>query len=161
MTGWQEQVAENARRHSELSERLARTSVTETSRDGMVRVTVAADGSLTDLVLAEPGRPVPMAELATRIMGCVRRARARIPDLIAQAMTETVGRDESTDLVLADARTRFPPAPAEPVVRGPDVVEEMRIGSAPRAERPPAVPRVRRRDDRDDGWHDRPILEDV
>ena len=161
MTGWQEQVAEDARRYGELNERLARTSATETSANGVVRVTVSADGAITDLVLEEPRQPLPMAELSALIMGCVRRARARLPDLIAQAMAETVGRDESTDLVLADARTRFPPAPAEPVHRGQDVVEEMRIGAAARVERPPAPPRVRRRDDRDDGWNERPILEDV
>lgn len=164
MTGWQEQVAENARRYGELNERLARTTATETSRDGVVRVTVAADGSVAELVLAEPRQPLPMAELATQIMGCLHRARARIPDLLAKAMAETVGHGEGTDLVLADARTRFPPAPPEPVVRGPEVVEEMRIGAAPREERPPVAPRVRRRDDRDgrdDGWNERPILEDV
>jgi hypothetical protein len=161
MTGWQEQVAENARRYGELNERLAATTATETSRDGVVRVTVAADGAVVDLVLDEPGRPLPMAELATQIMACLSRARARIPDLIATAMAETVGRDESTDLVLADARTRFPPAPPEAVPDRPELVEEMRIGAAPREERAPVTPRVRRRDDRDDGWHDRPILEDV
>jgi DNA-binding protein YbaB len=160
MTGWQEQIADNARRYGALSERLARTSATETSRDGVVRVTVSADGSLTELVLAEPRQPLPMHDLAAQIMGCVQRARARIPDLIAQAMADTVGHDESTDLVLADARTRFPPAPAEPAMR--DVVEEMRIGAAPREE--PVAPRLRRRagrDDRNDGWDERPILEDV
>jgi DNA-binding protein YbaB len=152
MTGWEEQVADNARRYGELSDRLARTTATETSQDGAVRVTVAADGSITDLALES------MPELAAQIMACVRRARARIPDLMAQAMAETVGQDESTDLVLAQARTRFPP---EPVEQRPDLVEEMRIGAAPREERPRATPRARRRDDRDDGWDERPILEDV
>jgi hypothetical protein len=95
--------------------------------DGVVRVTVGADGSLVELVLAEPRQPVAMSELATRIMGCVSRARARIPDLIAHAMTETVGHDEGTDVVLADARNRFPPAPPEPTAGGHEVVEEMRM----------------------------------
>lgn len=161
MTGWQEQVADSARRYGELSERLARTTVTETSRDGVVQVTVSADGAITDLVLEEPRQPMSMPELAAQIMGCLQRARARIPDLIAKAMAETVGQNESTDLVVADARTRFPPAPPEPAVQRADVVEEMRIGAAPREERPRAAPRARRRDDRDDGWDERPILEDV
>ncbi len=143
MTGWQEQVADNARRYEVLSERLTRTTATETSRDGVVRVTVSADGDITDLVLEEPRQPMSMPELAAQIMGCVRRARARIPDLIAQAMTDTVGRNEGTDLVLADARTRFPPVPAEAVEQRPDVVEEMRIGAAPREERPRAAIRCR------------------
>lgn len=163
MTGWQEQVAENARRYGELNERVAGASATETSRDGVVRVTVAANGSITELVLEEPRQPLSMPELAGQIMACVRRAQARIPDLIAQAMSETVGQNESTELVLADARKRYPEPPPEPVEHRRDVVEEMRIGAAPREEPPPVRPRIQRRDrdDRDDGWNERGVLEDV
>lgn len=112
MTGWQEQVAENARRYGELNERLAGATATETA--GVARVTVSSDGSITELVLDEPREPMSMDELAEQIMTGVRRARARIPDLIARAMAETVGQDEGTDLVLADARKRFPEPPPEP-----------------------------------------------
>lgn len=161
MTGWQEQVAENARRYGELNERLSRASITETSRDGMVRVTVSADGSLTDLALAERRQSPPMAELAEQIMTCVRRARARIPDLVGRTMAETVGTgDEAADLILADAHKRFPAPPPEPD-RG-DLVEEVRIGGASTVE--PPGPRVRRppvRHEVDDGWDERPVLRDV
>lgn len=161
MTGWQEQVAENARRYGELRERLSRASVTETSRDGVVRVTVSADGSLTDLALAARGQPPPLPELAEQIMTCVHRARARIPDLVARAMAETVGTgDEAADLVLADAHRRFPAPSGEP--ERDDLVEEVRIGAAPSVEPPRA--RVRRppvRRDADDGWDERPVLRDV
>jgi hypothetical protein len=167
MAGWQEQVAENARRYAALQDRLATASATETSRDGVVRVTVSADGSLTDLVLEEPRQPMSQAmslpELADQIMRCVRRARAQLPGLIERAMSETVGHDESAEIVLADARRRFPQPPPEPERPRHDVVEEVRIGAAPADEprRPPARRRVHRQDDGDDGWHERPILEDI
>lgn len=173
MADWQAQVAENARRYGELSDRLARASITETSRDGGVRVTVDADGSVADLVLDDRVWPSSMPELAEQIMGCLRRARARIPDLLAQTMAETVGtQDESAALLMADARRKFPPPPPEPVDRnGGWDVDERRIGAAPRDQRPepPPTPQpVRRprttprpRDDRDDGWDERPVLMDV
>ena len=163
MTGWQEQVAENARRYGDLRDRLSRASATHTSQDGVVRVTVSADGAITDLQLADPRQPMTMPELAAQIMNCVRRARAQLPDLIARAMSETVGDGDGTEVVLADAHRRFPQPPPEPVAPQRDVVEEMRIGAAPREEphRAPVRQRPRRPDTGDDGWQDRPILEDV
>ncbi|WP_439657203.1 YbaB/EbfC family nucleoid-associated protein [Lentzea sp. HUAS TT2] len=160
MSGWQEQVADTARRYGELDARLARTTVTETSRDGVVRVTVGADGSMVDLVLLESRQPLSMAALAAKIMSCVSRARARLPDLIARAMAETVGHDKTADLVLADARSRFPPVPAEAAPHRREVAEEPRMVAPPRGMPPPAVaPPPHRGDDRDDDWNETAIFE--
>jgi DNA-binding protein YbaB len=116
MQGWERQVAETAQRFRALQERLSSLSITETSGDGAVKVTVSAAGLLTDLVLRERWHSEPLPALAAEIMDCVRRAQARIPDLLRQAMFETVGsQDPSTHLLLAEAGKRFPePAPAEP-----------------------------------------------
>lgn len=155
MSGWQEQVADTARRYGELDARLAHTTVTETSRDGVVQVTVSADGSMVDLVLLESRQPLSMAALAAKIMSCVSRARARLPDLIARAMAETVGHDQTSELVLADARSRFPPVPAEPAAQRREMVEEPRRVAPP----PVAAPPAHRGDDRDDDWNETAIFE--
>jgi DNA-binding protein YbaB len=116
MQAWERQVAENAARFRALQERLSSLSITEASGDGAIKVTVSASGLLTNLVLRERWHPEPLPALAAEILDCVRRAQARIPDLLRQAMFDTVGsQDPSTHLLLAEARERFPePAPAQP-----------------------------------------------
>jgi hypothetical protein len=131
-THWERQVAENAQRCQDLRERLSRLSLTETSRDGLVQVTVSSSGLLAGLVLDDRRQPTSLRQVAAEIMDCVRRAQARIPGLLEQAMVETMGTDDpSTHVILADARKRFPPAP-------------------PNRARP-----------RDDDWGDHPVMEDV
>jgi DNA-binding protein YbaB len=164
---WQRQIAENARRCQELQHRMAQLSITEASRDGTVRVTVSAGGVLTDLVLSERRPDMPLAQVGAQIMACVRRAQARIPDLMRHAMQDTVGpADPAGQLILADARQRFPAVPTE---SSRQAVDELRIGEhhaerAPSPVRParPTVtaPRAARRTD-DEEWDDGPILEDL
>src|SRR5256885_3783826 len=116
MQAWERQVAENAARFKALQERLSTLSITEASGDGAVKVTVSASGLLTNLVLRERWHPEPLPALAAEILDCLRRAQARIPDLLRQAMFDTVGsQDPSTHLLLAEARERLPePGLAEP-----------------------------------------------
>jgi hypothetical protein len=162
---WQSRIAEDARRYRELHERLSRESISETSRDGAVRVAVSASGLLTDLVLAETARPG--ADLAAQVLDCVRRAQARIPDLLRQAVAESVGTtDPSTHLLVTEARQRFPePPPPAPEQRAWQP-EEIRFGvseSAP-APRSPASParQPRPRRVQEETWdEERPILKDV
>jgi hypothetical protein len=167
MSDWQSQLAENAQRYKELGERISRLSITETSRDGGVRVTVSANGVLTGLVLAETAQPKPLGEVAAQVMDCVRRAQAKIPDLLRQAMTESVGTDDpNTHLLVADARRRFPEPPPEPQGWEPD---ELRFRApepspAPAARTPtrPAGASARPRRPREETWdEERPVLKDV
>ena len=138
-TGWERQVAETAQRYRLLQERLAQLSITESSGDGAVKVTVSASGMLTDLTLRERWHPEPLDAIAAEIMACLRRAQARIPELLRQAMFDTVGsREPSTHLLLDDARRRFP-------------------------EQEPQQPRQSRtpRQDSGDDWAEREVMEDV
>ncbi|MFC3893079.1 YbaB/EbfC family nucleoid-associated protein [Lentzea rhizosphaerae] len=80
-TNWQLQIAENAQHYRDLNHRLSQLRITETSRDGAVRVTVATSGLLTSLVLTESPGPMSRAQLAAQIMECIRRAQSKIPDL--------------------------------------------------------------------------------
>jgi hypothetical protein len=144
---WQQEVADNARRYAELQDRVAQLSITEATADGMIRVTVSADGLLTDLALHQRYQGVPMGLLGTRIMACVRRAQARIPELLHQAMLSTVGVDDpAAQATLAQAQHRFPAAPAE---------------MAPRPA-PVARPRARVRQSGEDAdWDNAPVMQDV
>lgn len=122
-------VADNLQRYQQLADRVSQLSISERSPDGDVEVTVSANGVLTNLVFH------PEPELAEEIMDCVKRAQSRIPELLRQAMFETVGTgDPSAHLLLDEARKRFPdPEPAVPKqTRDPaedwaerDVMEDM------------------------------------
>lgn len=128
---WERQVESAAAAYRQMSERVEQILATETSLDGSVRVTVSAAGVLTDLRLPDRG-------LADQIMACIRKAQARIPDLMRTAMLETVGpQDPNTHLVLASARERFPVTESPP-----NCADKVVVG------------------DKDD-WDERPVLEDI
>ncbi|WP_086666613.1 hypothetical protein [Lentzea kentuckyensis] len=127
---------------NELNDRIARLSVTESSRDGTVQVTVSTSGVLTGLVLKEQRQPAGV--MAAQVMECLARAQARIPHLLGQAMFETIGpNDPAAALVVADARKRFPEPPPS------------RIEWQPRTPRKPRPP-----DRVDDDWDGRTVMED-
>jgi DNA-binding protein YbaB len=136
----------------ELNDRISRLSLTETSRDGTIQVTVSASGVLTDLVLKERWhQPQPLAAVAAQIMQCLALAQARIPELLQQAMFEVVGpHDPGVHLVLADARKRFPEPPAD---RQPPPVANQQSPPASGQPRPPARA--------DDDWDERAVMEDI
>ncbi len=151
---WERQVADNARRFQELTERVARLRITESSPDGTVRVTVSASGLLTDLVLRDSRYPRPASEVAAQVMDCLQRAQARIPDLLQHEIATTVGtQDPSAHLLVDDARRRFPAPPPRPEQRRePEVVPPQAVPVAPRQ---PNRPR-----DEDD-WDGREIMQDI
>lgn len=146
MSDWTRQVAENSARYARLAEHLARLSITEASGDGTVKVTVSANGLLTDITLRERWHPTPLPAIAEEIMDCVRRAQARIPELLRQAMSDIVGDEEpGTGMLLDEAARRFP----EPE----DTAVEPKRPAAPRARTSPQQD--------EDYWGERPVLEDV
>jgi hypothetical protein len=151
-------VADDLERYEQLADRVSGLSITERSPDGALEVTVSANGMLTNLVFhPEPG-------LAEEIMYCVRRAQARIPDLLRQAMFDTIGsEDPSAHLLLEDARRRFPEPEPEPQAR--PTVEEMRIAvpeepAPPTPREPPRTPRPLTQDETDNDWAERAVMED-
>jgi hypothetical protein len=107
--------------------------------------------------IAESARDKRMSEVSAEIMRTLQRAQSRIPELLQQAMAETIGtQDETANVLFAEARKNFPPAPAEDVP--PPVNEELRFGiedDQPQQRRvpppaPPAPRRPRRPEDDDD-----------
>ncbi|HJT02792.1 MAG TPA: YbaB/EbfC family nucleoid-associated protein [Pseudonocardiaceae bacterium] len=91
--------------HQEMSE----LTVTETSTDGMVRVSVDAQGVPTELTLTERARGMDPARLSAELMTCLRRAHStlatQVQDLVAASTVDSA--DSPAAQIVACYRDRF------------------------------------------------------
>jgi DNA-binding protein YbaB len=112
-------------------ERIDTLTATAHSTDGAVTVTVRAGGELVGLELGDLSTRLRPADLAARILDCVRRAQAAIPGEVHGILADTVpGGDPVAEALrgdlLADLREKFP---AQPPVRMLDArPKQLRIG---------------------------------
>ncbi|MEU4763206.1 YbaB/EbfC family nucleoid-associated protein [Actinosynnema sp. NPDC023794] len=165
---WQQSIEQKAERYQEMAARVQGMTISEASRDGSVKLTIGSNGILTNLEIAESARDKRMAEVSAEVMRTLQRAQARIPELLQQAMAETIGtQDETANVLFNEAKRNFPTPPHEEPAP-PPVGREMRFGiedddtSAPPASRPgppstpPSAPpptrRPARRPDEDDDF---------
>ncbi|MET0236481.1 MAG: YbaB/EbfC family nucleoid-associated protein [Kibdelosporangium sp.] len=112
---WNRGIQEKALRYQAMADRVAELSITERSKDSAVEVTISSRGLLTNLVIAESAAGKRMAEVSAEIMRTVQLAQSKLPDLMRQAMAETIGlRDETANKIFDDAKQQFPAPPAEP-----------------------------------------------
>ena len=157
---WAQGLADKARRYREAQTDTEALRLSATSPDGGVRVTVGADGGVTDLYLDERVRAVRASELATTILETMRRAQSRIADRVSEVMADHLGTDEDLHTratVLTQLRDRFPEQADEPEAPGERAFEPVEEDPAPPVARPaPEPPRRPRRppgdpDDLDDG----------
>ncbi|MEU5851114.1 YbaB/EbfC family nucleoid-associated protein [Saccharopolyspora shandongensis] len=166
---WQERAAEKAEKFGRMQQEIEQISATETSRDGAIQATIGSNGILQDIQLSDNAAKRPMAKLGAEIMRAVQAAQAKIPTLMQQAVSNTVGLDDvAAQHVLTQARKNFPEPPEDepeaPRSHGHEV-REMQFGTADDYEEPanrptppaarPAPPQqqqpARRPDDFDDG----------
>lgn len=111
---WQERAAEKAQKFEAMRSQVEQISVTESTRDGAVRVTIGSNGLLQDLQLSEAAANRPMSKLSAEIMRTVQLAQSRLPELMQQAVADTVGTDDpAAQHVVGEARRNFPEAPEE------------------------------------------------
>lgn len=117
---WQDRAAEKAEKFNRLQQQVEQISVTESSRDGAIQVTVASTGMLQNLQLADNADNRPMPRLGAEIMRLVQQAQAKIPGQMQEAVEGTVGlADSAAQHVLDQARKHFPePPPEEEPPRG-------------------------------------------
>ncbi|OLF10295.1 hypothetical protein BLA60_16975 [Actinophytocola xinjiangensis] len=157
---WVRQTRERAEKFQAMAERVGEMSVTERSADGSVRVTVSSKGMLTDLAISEDAAGQRMAEVSASIMRTVRLAQSRIPELLRQAMTETVGTDDQAANHILDEAARTFPEPPEPepdeALPGerrfdPEIVDDQEPENPPPPSQPQPPPPRRRARDEDDG----------
>lgn len=145
---WQQSIEQKAERYQAMASRVQGMSITESSRDGMVRLTIGSNGILTHLEIAESARDKRMAEVSAEVMRTLQRAQSRIPELLQQAMAETIGtQDETANVLFNEAKRNFPAPPAEDVPPPPPN-RELRFGiedddappPPPRRTGPPSAP---------------------
>lgn len=108
MAAWAENLEGKAELYQELHGRMAGLSVTETSRDGAIIVTVDNTGVPTDLHLAESARGRAPGELAGQIMECLRRAQSTLRHEVEAMVHDTVGDDDAGTAVIDQYARRFP-----------------------------------------------------
>jgi hypothetical protein len=135
---WQQGIEQKAQRYQEMATRVQGMTISEASRDGSVRLTIGSNGILTNLEIAESARDKRMAEVSAEVMRTLQRAQARIPELLQQAMAETIGtQDETANVLFNEAKRNFPAPPAEE--EPPPVTREMRFGIEDDDTPPPAA----------------------
>ncbi|WP_051386131.1 YbaB/EbfC family nucleoid-associated protein [Actinokineospora inagensis] len=159
---WSADIAAKAERYQSMQAEVARVTVTESSRDDVVRVTVDATGAVTDLVISDKAGEIPGAELSTLVLTTMRRAQSKISEQVAEAMQRTVGDDPQTvAAVVGSYRERFP-EPEDDAQRPTDsTVDEMRLGRVDdhdAEQTRPDRPRRPRPDDDGDDWGGSSIL---
>jgi len=106
---WTASVSEQAAQAQSMSDQVAQLSVSATSADGAIEVTVGGSGVMSDLRLDERTRKWPAAETAAEILAVMRQAQAMLAGRVAEIAAETVGPDsETARAVVSSFERRFP-----------------------------------------------------
>ena len=113
---WAQGFAEKAQRYQQVREQTEQLRMTAASEDGRIRVTVRADGSVTDLQFTDKVRTMAPAELSAQILATMHRAQADIAGRVGDTMAAHLGdEDQQTrSMMLDNLRERFPEEPEEP-----------------------------------------------
>jgi DNA-binding protein YbaB len=111
---WQRGAAQLATRAQALADEVAQVAVSVSSKDGAVRITVAASGNVTDLQLTEAIRKYGAAELATEILTVMRKGQAELAGKVAEISSRTLGSDSPEGRVIVESYERRFPQPPSP-----------------------------------------------
>jgi DNA-binding protein YbaB len=155
---WAQGFAAKAERYQAAQARTEQLRLTASSGDGAVRVTVGADGTVTDLVFSNKARSFPLEELSAQILSTMRRAQAGIASRVSEVMAEQLGEEDpqTRSLLLDNLRSRFPdpdvdpeeePPPAPDPAPGPDAATP-----PPTAQRAPRRPEAPEADEDNSPW---------
>lgn len=105
------EVRHTVERLGQLRNQAEQVSVTETSPDGSVTVTVNSGGVLTDLRIVDQDGGQSGARIAAQVLETMRKAQSRIADRMSEIMR--ADDPELRDQVLAVYHDRFPEPEAE------------------------------------------------
>jgi DNA-binding protein YbaB len=109
LIGWADQLQRQADAYRGLHHQMSQLMVTETSADGMVRVSVDAQGVPTELTLTDRARGTDPARLSAELMTCLRRAHstlaAQVQDLVTASVPDS--EDDAAAQIVASYRNRF------------------------------------------------------
>ncbi|MEV4734163.1 YbaB/EbfC family nucleoid-associated protein [Saccharopolyspora sp. NPDC049426] len=112
---WAQGFAEKAQRYQEVQAQTEQLRLSASSPDGRIKVTVRADGSVTNLEFTDKVRSMAPNELAAQILSTMHRAQADIASKVGETMAATLGdEDQQTrSMMLDNLRERFPEQPEE------------------------------------------------
>ncbi|HEU5473273.1 MAG TPA: YbaB/EbfC family nucleoid-associated protein [Actinophytocola sp.] len=157
LSNFEAKIAEVQQKAAEFKENLESSGATESSADGSLRVTVAPNGALTDLTIADSALRGSGGELAAQIMRLARKAQRAAAVHVAEAFAPLAGEDsESLRMVtgyLPPEEDEDPPAAERrPGYAFTDEPEDAEPPARPPAEPSgrPGRPRSTARDDDDD-----------
>ncbi|MFC9963131.1 YbaB/EbfC family nucleoid-associated protein [Nocardia ignorata] len=105
---WAQDLERKSQRYQELHTKMAEVSVTDTSADGRIAVTVDANGCTTAVTLTAGVRGMDPSAVAAELMACTRRAQARLRDRVSGLVHEVVGADEAGAAIVGQYTERFP-----------------------------------------------------
>lgn len=164
---WAAEAKAKAERYQAMRVQAQQVSVTESSKDGLVTVTVDSGGNVTDLRITDRVRELSGAQVAASVLAAMRKAQSRLPERLGEVMAATIGEDQHTvETIVGNYRSRFPePEPEEQAPASNST--EMRIGQVDDdgedgAQPPPHRPAPGRPatvDDDGDGWDDQSFLQ--
>jgi DNA-binding protein YbaB len=97
LANFESKIADVQAKAAEFQENLEASGATESSKDGSIRVTVAPNGALTDLQLAEAARSGPA--LAEEILKLARKAQRAAAVHVAEAFAPLGGDSEAMHMV--------------------------------------------------------------
>ena len=95
LANFEAKVADVRQKAAAFKENLGASGATEVSADGALRVTVAPNGALTDLTIADSAMRGSGAELAAEIMRLARNARRTAAVHVAEAFAPLAGEDSA------------------------------------------------------------------
>ena len=109
LIGWADELQRKAEAYRGLHHQMSQLAVTEASADGMVRISVDAQGVPTELTVTERSRGVDPARLSAELMTCLRRAHGtlatQVQDLVAASTLDS--EDSPAAHIVACYRDRF------------------------------------------------------
>lgn len=107
---WAQGFADKAARYHAVQNETEQIRLSATSPDGRVKVTVRADGSVTDLQFTDKIRSMQPAELSAQILATMRKAQADIAGRVGAVMTAHLGDEDlqTRTMTLENLRERFP-----------------------------------------------------
>ncbi|HET6502771.1 MAG TPA: YbaB/EbfC family nucleoid-associated protein [Amycolatopsis sp.] len=146
---WVAQARAKAERYQAMRSAAGEVSVTESSKDDLVTVTVDSAGNVTDLRITDRVRELTGAQVAAAVLGTLRKAQSRLPERLGEVMAETIGDDRQTvETIVGNYRAKFPepepeetePPATEPLAAERGTTGEQRIGVLEDDPATPATP---------------------
>jgi DNA-binding protein YbaB len=153
LANFESKIADVREKAAEFQENLEASGASAASGDGSIRVTVAPNGSLTDLVIADSAVKGSGTKLAEDILKLARKAQREAAVHVAEAFAPLGGDSEAMHMVtgyIPPEEPDEPETPGGPQERRLFVTDEPEVPHVPAPPRPPTPPPARPRRPRPD-----------